>query len=219
MRANPARLKDQVVLTLLDRAMLGDATSSSERERRAMLELSIRSDETVMAFLRRARDLRLPDWRLVSGAVYQTVWNVLAKRPHGYGIKDFDLVYFDGSDLSFEAEDRAISKAELAFRRFPFPVECRNQARVHLWYPQKHGIDYPPLSCTDEGLTKFLAKAQAIGIRLEADGRLDIAAPFGLSDLFAMRLTPNPLHSNPKSFREKADAAKRLWPEVEVVET
>ncbi|MXN66491.1 hypothetical protein GR183_16365 [Stappia sp. GBMRC 2046] len=203
----------------LARDELGNPAVTNEQARRKALDYFLRSNGNLMSFLEHARNLDLPDWRLVSGAIYQTVWNALTGRCQDHGIKDFDLVYFDGSDLSFEAEDRVIRKAELAFSRFPFPVECRNQARIHLWYPQKHGIDYSPLSCTDEGLTKYLAKAQAVGVRLEADGRIDIAAPFGLADLFAMRITPNPLHSNPTSFREKADAAKRLWPEVEVMET
>ncbi|NRG16205.1 nucleotidyltransferase family protein [Rhizobiales bacterium] len=202
----------------LQRDALGDPAITDEQTRRKALDCILRSNATLMSFLEQARDLDLPDWRLVSGAVYQTVWNALTGRSPDHGIKDFDLVYFDGTDLSYEAEDEIIRRVEENFAKFPFPVECRNQARVHLWYPQKHGISYPALSCTDESLAYYLAKTHAVAIRLEVDGWLDIAAPFGLSDLFAMRIAPNPLHSNPKSFRKKAEAAKRQWPEVEVVE-
>ena len=53
-----------------------------------------------MDVLRTARDLRLPDWLVFSGAVYQPVLNHLTGRPSYYGVKDYDLAYFDGADLS-----------------------------------------------------------------------------------------------------------------------
>ena len=65
----------------------------------------VRADPGLMHVLRTVRGLDLPDLRLVSGAVYQAVWNARTGRPAGYGIKDYDLAYFDGSDLSYAAED------------------------------------------------------------------------------------------------------------------
>ena len=54
--------------------------------------------------------LGLPDAWLVSGALFQTVWNLQTKRPADYGIKDYDIFYFD-PDISFAAEDAVIRKA------------------------------------------------------------------------------------------------------------
>jgi hypothetical protein len=36
----------------------------------------------------------------ISGAVYQPLLNHLTGRPSYYGVKDYDLAYFDGADLS-----------------------------------------------------------------------------------------------------------------------
>ncbi|QFU30133.1 hypothetical protein BSP_00510 [Brevundimonas sp. Bb-A] len=92
----------------------------------------VRADPGLMHVLRTVRGLGLPDWRLVSGAVYQAVWNARTGRPSGYGIKDYDLAYFDGSDLSYEAEDEVIKRVSAAFDEpFRSQVEVRNQARVH----------------------------------------------------------------------------------------
>ena len=44
-------------------------------------------------------------------------------------------------------------------------VEARNQARVYLWYPEKHGLPYPELRCSTEGIDRFLTKNTQIGIR------------------------------------------------------
>ena len=204
--------------TRLSRAVLGDPERSSERDRRAMLELILRTDPLVMDILRRARALALPDWRLVSGAIYQSVWNALTGRPSGHGIKDADLVYFDASDLSFEAEDRVIRAVAPTFNGLGLPVEVRNQARVHLWFPERFGASYPKLSCTEESLLNYASRTHAVAVRLEADGRLDVVAPFGLADVFAMRIVPNPALDNAETHAEKARRMRDLWPEVEVVD-
>ena len=198
------------------RTTLGDPSLASEDDRRRVLELILRMDPVVMRVLRIARGLALPDWRLASGAIYQTVWNALTGRPAGHGIRDFDLVYFDG-DTSYEAEDRVITRARPRFSGLPAPVEIRNQARVPLWFRQKHGIDYPPLACTDEALLNYAARTHAVAVRLEADGRLSLAAPFGLADIFAMRLVPNPALDNSAAYLDKALRMKAAWPELEIV--
>src|ERR1041384_4034649 len=89
--------------------------------------------------------LELPDAWLVSGSLFQTIWNVITERDVEHGIKDYDIFYFD-HDTSFEAEDRVIKRAAEAFSDLRASIEIRNQARVHLWYPEKHGVPYPPLS-------------------------------------------------------------------------
>ena len=199
------------------RTTLGDPSLTGEDDRRRVLELILRTDPVVMRVLRIARGLALPDWRLASGAIYQTVWNALTGRPAGHGIRDFDLLYFDGTDTSYEAEDRVITRARPSFSRLPAPVEIRNQARVALWFRRKHGIDYPTLSCTDEALVNYAARTHSVAVRLEADGRLSLAAPFGLADIFAMRLVPNPVLDNASTYLDKALRMKAAWPELEIL--
>jgi hypothetical protein len=93
----------------------------------------VRADAGLMHVLRTVRTMDLPDWRLVSGAVYQAVWNARTGRPAGYGVKDYDLAYFDGSDLSYDAEDVVIKRVAAAFDApLRSQVEVRNQARVRL---------------------------------------------------------------------------------------
>ncbi|MDX8463989.1 nucleotidyltransferase family protein, partial [Mesorhizobium humile] len=72
---------------------------------RAELVLIIREQPLLMEILTGLRAEALPDAWLVSGAIYNTVWNVLTGRPSLTGINDFDIAYFDGRDLSYEAED------------------------------------------------------------------------------------------------------------------
>ena len=174
----------------------------------------VRATSPLMCVLSASRGLGLPDWLVFSGAVYQPVLNHLTGRPLDYGIKDYDLAYFDESDLSYEAEDAVIRRVRAAFDEpLRSMVQVRNQARVHLWFEAKFGEPYGPLSCTAEALEPFASATFAVGVRLEPDDRLHIEAPFGLVDLFALRLVPNPLRETVHFARASANVRRR-WPEL-----
>lgn len=176
----------------------------------------IRASADVMTVLRVVQELALPDALLFSGAVYQTVWNALTGRPCTYGIKDFDVGYFD-ADTSFEAEDVVIRRAAGAFG-VPLreQVEVRNQARVHLWFPDRFGHPYAPLVSTAQALTRFVCPAFAVGVRLEEDGAISVAAPLGLADLFDLRLRVNPRRGVPADWSRIVGGVAARWPELTV---
>lgn len=178
------------------------------------LRAIIRATPGLMTVLKVARDLDLPDWLIFSGAVYQPVWNALTGRPPDHGLKDYDLGYFHASDLSYEAEDEVIRRVAAALpERVSAPVEVRNQARVHLWFEQRFGGPYAPLASTAQALERFEAPAFAVGVRLEADESLTIVAPFGLEDVFAMRLRPNP-NRPARGLAATIAKARTRWPEL-----
>ena len=181
------------------------------------LEDIVRSGPTLMQVLTTVRALGLPDWLIFSGAVYQRVLNHLTGRDLDYGIKDYDLGYYDPSDTSYEAEDVVIRRVAAAFEP-PLRdlVEVRNQARVHLWFEGKFGEPYAPLACTAQALDRFTSATFSVGVRLEPDDRLTVVAPFGLEDLFALRLRPNPSRQT-NGFARTAASATARWPELTVI--
>ena len=87
----------------------------SQSELREGLTAILRSTPPLMRVLSVGRHLNLRDWLVFSGAVYQPVLNHLTGRPLDYGIKDYDLGYFDGSDLSYDAEDTVIRHVKTGF--------------------------------------------------------------------------------------------------------
>src|SRR6516162_7047428 len=187
---------------------------AAESELRYHLSEIVRRTPPLLRVLTVYRGLCLPDWLVFSGAVYQPVLNSLTGRPLDYGIKDYDLAYFDPSDLSYEAEDAVIRRVRAAFDEpLRSMVEVRPQARVRLWFETQLGEYYTPLSCTAGALERFASPMFAIGIRLEPDDRLHIEAPFGLADLFALRLRPSPRRKTLHFARTSADVRRR-WPEV-----
>lgn len=130
---------------------------SFETQRTAFLDI-VSADPLIDETLSRVRALGLPDWLVVSGALYNSVWNHLTAKPSGYGIRDVDLFYFDESDLSYEAEDTVIRRAAKQFEGLTLSVEVRNQARVHLWFEARFGGSYPRLSSSAEALSYFASK-------------------------------------------------------------
>jgi hypothetical protein len=184
------------------------------RDLEARLEAILRAAPSMMRVLETARDIELPDWLIFSGAVYQRVLNQLTGRAADYGIKDYDLAYFDAADISYEAEDAVIRRAAAAFAPpFDALVEVRNQARVHVWFEGKFGEPYAPLGSSGEALERFVSATFAVGVRLEPDGRMTIVAPFGLDDMFAMRMRPNPFRKT-TGFARAAASLKARWPEL-----
>jgi hypothetical protein len=158
----------------------------------------------------------LPDAWIVSGCLVQTVWNVLTGRPVDYGIDDYDIFYFD-PDPSWQAEDAVIRKLQDSLAARGVKIEVRNQARVHLWYPQKHGLPYPTLQSSTEGIDRFLTKNTRIGIR-RTQGGYDAYAPDGFDDVARMIVRPNPgPNFSATSYVAKTARWKKLWPEITVL--
>jgi hypothetical protein len=91
------------------------SVEASQGELRERLIEIVRATPPLMQVLLVARHLRLPHWLVFSGAVYQPVLNHLTGRPLDFGIKDYDLGYFDASDISYEAEDEVIRQVRAAF--------------------------------------------------------------------------------------------------------
>lgn len=185
-------------------------------EQKARLAAILAASPRVMTVLAGIREIGLPDPLLVSGAVYQTAWNAITGRPCDYGIKDFDAVFFD-PDTSWDAEDVWIRKAA-GFFAPPLDalVEVRNQARVHIWFPDKYGEAYAPLKNSAESLERFVCPAFSVGARLDADGAVEIEAPFGLDDLFSMRLRPNPTRPLATFWNKVTESARGRWPELNI---
>jgi hypothetical protein len=176
----------------------------------------VAASPTLMGVLTTLRGLDLPQWRVMSGAVYQTVWNHLTGRDPDYGVRDYDVAYFD-PDTSWDAEDLVIKRAAAAF---PAPldamVEVRNQARVHLWFEGKFKEPYSPLQTADEALERFVSPAFACGVKLLGNEKIDVVAPFGLDDLFAMHIRPNPLRQLATGWIRTTASAQARWPELTV---
>jgi hypothetical protein len=167
------------------------------------------------SLLQRLPSLGLQDWWLVSGCLFQTVWNIQTGQDVQHGIRDYDLFYFD-PDTSYDAEDAVIRRVHEACASACVAIEVRNQARVHLWYEKKFGTSYPPLSRASDGIDRFLMPCAQVGIR--RDDGYQIYAPAGFDDLANMIVRPNPMPNfQAERYDAKAARWKTRWPQLTVL--
>jgi uncharacterized protein len=178
---------------------------------------ALASNRTLMQVLNRAAGLDLAGWYLMAGCLYQTVWNVVTGQPPEAGILDYDLGYFDASDLSWEAEDEVIEAGRKVFGGIATPVQIRNQARVHLWYEQKFGVPCTPHESSEAAIDTFEATCACLGVRLEPGGRWRIYAPHGFSDVFNLVARPNPVLAARQVYQAKVTRWQRQWPALTVL--
>ena len=102
-----------------------------------------------------------------------------------------------------------------------FIWEVTNQAYVHLWFEECFGQSVQPLKNIEEAVATWPEFATSVGITLSQAENFEIIAPFGLDDLFEMRVRHNPARASVAAFRSRI-ATKRYkerWPNVLIMES
>jgi hypothetical protein len=190
------------------------ADAAFEDQRSFLIE-AVLANPMAKEILQRARGLNLPDHALMAGAVYQAVWNALTGRDPAYGINDYDLAYFDASDLSTRAEQMVIDRSGAAFADLDAEVELCNQARVHIWFSKKYNIERAPLKNTEDAVRHFASKTHAAALRYNEEFEIELLAPYGLKALFSLKVTPMPGLAGANAWNAKCAKQKALWPEID----
>ena len=168
------------------------------------------------AILERLPRLELPGCYLAAGALYQTIWNCLTRREPSAGIKDYDIAYFDAADLTADGEHAVQQRTVELLGDLGVTLDVRNQARVHLWYEERFGVPCPPHTSTEAAIATFPSTSSAFAARVR-DGMVDICAPCGFTDLFALRIRPNIVLAPREVYETKAARWKAQWPELEII--
>jgi len=169
------------------------------------------------SILDRWHRLELKDGWLVAGCLFQTVWNLQAGKTPADSIRDYDIFYFDDTDLSAEGEARVQRRIDRELGSLGIAIEAKNQARVHLWYEEFFGFAYPKLTSSRDGIDRFLMPSTCVGMRKASSG-YELYAPHGVELVYAGVLAPNPLTPHLTLFREKAKSYSRRWNWLEVRE-
>ena len=128
--------------------------------------------------------LGLPDCWIGAGCIRNAVWDHRHGRPPGRPAGDVDVLWFCAGRAD-AARDRIL---EAALRRLDPSVawSVKNQARMH------RRNDDPPYASTTAAMRAWPETATAVAVRQAAGDGFEVAAPFGLDDLFALVLRPTP---------------------------
>lgn len=162
------------------------------------------------------RELGLPAWCIGAGAVRNLVWDRLQGHTTPSSLADIDVAHFDADDLS-PRRDAAL-QARLIRRLPELPWEVTNQAAVHQWFEGYFGHPVAPLQSLEEAVASWPEYATAVGVWLTDEGSIEVIAPHGLEDLFALRVRRNPARVSLDTYRarvaQKNYAAR--WPSVQI---
>ncbi|KMK77022.1 nucleotidyltransferase family protein [Alkalihalobacillus pseudalcaliphilus] len=174
----------------------------------------ISQSEVMNHVLAISKELHLPNWYISAGFIRSTVWDSL----HGYEertpIVDIDLIYFDSEYVDEKIEKQFERTLKQKAPEYPWSV--KNQARMHMI----NGVQ--PYHTTEEGIAHFPETVTAIGIRMQPNGQIQTAAPYGLDDLMSMKVRPTPPFQKDTKLLEiylkrvKQKNWQEKWPRIEV---
>lgn len=169
----------------------------------------IQEDKEIMSYLHTVEKLQLDDTWICAGILRNKIWDTLSKK--STAINDIDIIYFDSTDTSWNAEKVIEEKLKNSLPNKPWSV--KNQARMHL----KSG--FKPFESSYDGVAHFPETPTAIATRI-FNGELEIMAPYGLSDLFEMRVKPTPHYEKDMGYhniyvdRVQSKHWKETWEEL-----
>lgn len=178
----------------------------------AALRALIAHDPARMRILRQVRACGLPDCWVAAGFVRNCVWDHLHQYPVAPLPQDVDVIWFDTACASREAD--AALEAALRVLDDAVAWSVKNQARMH----GRNG-DAPYLSATD-AMRYWPETATCVGVRLDENGAIEVAAPLGLDDLFNLVVRPTarflgekqPLYQE----RIRSKAWQAAWPRLTI---
>lgn len=176
----------------------------------------LESNKNLQNILERGNELKMPNWYLGAGGLAQTVWNIKHGFDSEYGIKDYDLVYYDADDISCETENAFIQRAKEMFKDISTSVEIVNEARVHLWYEQYFGKLIGQYKSVEKAIDTWPTTATSVGVRKE-NGRFQVYASFGLDDLLDMIIRANKTLITKKIYQDKIDRWIKIWPNLKII--
>jgi hypothetical protein len=154
------------------------------------------------------QSLHLPDCWIGAGFVRDAVWDDRHGRPPSKPDGDVDVVWFDPRRAD-PAEDRALQQRLKALDP-DIAWAVKNQSRMYI------RNDDAPYASVMDALRFWPETATSVAVRQTEHLGLEIAAPFGLDDLFGLIVTPGPrFHAAKRELlldRVRTKQWLRRWP-------
>mgnify|MGYP003946493695 CR=1 FL=1 len=134
--------------------------------------------------------LDLPDCWIAAGFIRNAVWDFLHGRAPSLPSGDVDVIWFDSSrnsaDIDLELENRLKNSDD------SIAWSVKNQSRMHT------RNDDAPYQSSIDAMRFWPETATAVAVRCTGHGNLELAAPFGLNDLYQAIVRPTPRFTGEK---------------------
>ncbi len=169
----------------------------------------LKNDFHRMTLLKVVANLDLPDCYIAAGFVRNMVWDALHNYPMT-PLNDIDVIFFNPDDIT----GRICKSAEQSLHSVMPDInwQVKNQAIMHI----RNG-DTAYTSSTD-AMSFWPEKETAPGVRLNSNGSIEVASPFGIESLLKGHITYNPKREK-ALFLERVISKKWLsqWPNLDII--
>ncbi|WP_196888455.1 nucleotidyltransferase family protein [Aureivirga sp. CE67] len=168
----------------------------------------IENDEWMIHVLKIVRDLNLKDCWIGAGFVRNKIWDVKHHKSRTK-LNDIDVIYFDKSNTSKERDEVLENKLKENFPKLNWSV--KNQARMHI----KNGQN--PYKDCEEAISFWPETATSIAVRINSRNKIEYIAPYGLDDLFQLKVKPSP-KCDLKIYKSRIEKKgwKEIWNKLEI---
>src|SRR5690606_20653304 len=172
----------------------------------------VHSSDQLMAALRAVHSLRLSSWCIGAGVIRSLVWDALHEYQQPSVVPDIDVAYFDAKA---QGDEHVTLQESLSLLMPSLNWEVTNQAKVHEWFAKALGQQVAPVSSLEEGLATWREYATCVGVFMDSGG-LKIIAPYGLDDLFELRVRHNPCRASVATFMHRVQSKELIkrWPRL-----
>ena len=128
-----------------------------------------------------------PQAYIAAGIIRNTVWAYLHDQPYSLENTEVDVILYDVFDDSHA--DNLKTEMSKIFPNMQWDIT--NQALVHTWYKTDTGENIAPLTSIEHALSLWPETATSVAVCLKTMNEIEYIAPFGLSDLFELKLRWN----------------------------
>ncbi|MCU4415019.1 nucleotidyltransferase family protein [Acinetobacter sp. WU_MDCI_Axc73] len=155
---------------------------------------------------------------LSAGVIRQFIWSELHHQKYEIEQVEIDVIFYDP-----DADAQQVPHIQQALHSV-FPSnewDVVNQATVHHWYFKENGETIKAYTSLFDAVSAWPETATAIAVRLTENDLLEIITPFGLTDLFELKLRWNPRLVSYETFVQRVMQKQWLqrWPKLELIES
>lgn len=177
----------------------------------------IYSSPQLMMRLQYLREL-YADAYLSAGVIRNLVWANLHDQVYCLDDTEIDVIFYDLNDQLGCEEQRLSQELKQKFPSNDWDVV--NQAYVHVWYKKDDGNAIDQYSSLFDALSGWVETSTAIAVRLQQSGQLEWIAPFGLNDLFELKLRWNARLVSYATFVQRIESKRFLqrWDKLLIVD-
>jgi hypothetical protein len=177
---------------------------------RTFIEL-ITNNSEIINDLSIIRELALPDCYVAAGYVRNFIWDSL----HGYSkrtpLNDIDVIYYNPNeqDEGKEKEYESILKERTGVSIW----SVKNQSRMHTQNRDQ------PYKSTEDAIRYWPETVTAVGIKLDKSDRIQFICPYGLDDLFELKVRQSPMFKDQSYYRDRVNKKNwlEIWPKLEII--